>query len=48
MLGKSIDLEAVCAITDLELGRLWMMPVAELCSLFDEDVFAKTHRYDRI
>jgi len=35
MLGPSIDLEAARATTDLELGKPWMMPPAELRMLFD-------------
>ncbi|WP_433164869.1 hypothetical protein [Kribbella sp. CA-247076] len=35
MLGKSVDLEAARATTDLELGRPWMVPPGELRMLFD-------------
>jgi hypothetical protein len=35
MLGKEIDLAAARATTDLELGVPWMMPPAELRTLFD-------------
>jgi hypothetical protein len=35
LLGKSIDLETARETTDLELGKPWMVPAAELRMLFD-------------